>query len=461
MGRRRPWNHSPMNDVSPAHSVRRPNAPEHPVLSGVQLGAFAFLGLSWGAFNIPLQIYLPTFYAATVGLSLKSVGVVFLVARLWGALSDPLVGWASDLTHSRWGRRKPWILGGGLLFLISLLTTFSPPTGVGPGWLLLSLLGLCLGWTATSTPHVAWGGELSAEPRQRARIQAYIQTAASAGIFAVLLLPALLDLTHTGNGRLRVQLMGAFVAVTLAIGLTLIALRFREGAIAPRAPGLPHWRTGARNVLTDRLLWRIVASDFCVTLGQGARGAVFVFFVTQYVRLANPSLLLLLQYAIGIFASPLWAQVSYRLGRARTLIAAELIQVVINLLLLLVSPQRVPLLVALVVAQGLAQGSGNLMLRAMIYDVADRHRESSGAERAGLFSSIFNVTTNAAMALSVGAAFLFLGQYGFHPGGSNDASALRALAVFFALAPALGHLLSAALIMGIPISDRRAAVAAS
>jgi Na+/melibiose symporter-like transporter len=426
------------------------------VLSSIQLAAFALLGVSWGGFNIPLQIYLPTFYATTVGLSLKTVGVVFLTARLWGALCDPLVGWASDHTHSRWGRRKPWILGGGLLFLIGLLTAFSPPSGAGPGWLLLSLLGLCLGWTATSTPHVAWGGELSADPRQRARVQAYIQTAASAGIFAVLLLPALLDLTHSGTGRLRVQLMGAFVAVTLVIGLLLVALRFREQPTAALARGLTHWRTGARNVLTDRLLWRIVASDFCVTLGQGARGAVFVFFVTQYVRLPNPSLFLILQYAIGILASPLWAQISYRLGRARTLVTAELTQVGINLLLLWVTPQRVPLLIALIVAQGLAQGSGNLMLRAMIYDVADRHREMSGTERAGLFSSIFNITTNAAMALSVGAAFLLLGQYGFHPGGANDPSALRALAVFFALAPALGHLLSAALIVGIPIVDRRA-----
>jgi Na+/melibiose symporter-like transporter len=448
-----------MNDLSLVPSVSSPNPPARSVLPGIQLAAFAFLGLSWGGFNIPLQIYLPTFYATTVGLSLKTVGVVFLTARLWGALCDPLVGWASDHTHSRWGRRKPWILGGGLLFLIGLLAAFSPPSGVGPGWLLLSLLGLCLGWTATSTPHVAWGGELSAEPRQRARVQAYIQTAASAGIFAVLLLPALLDLTHTGTARLRVQLMGAFVAVTLTIGLVLIALRFREQPLAARALRRTHWRAGARNVLTDRLLWRIVASDFCVTLGQGSRGAVFVFFVTQYVRLTNPSLFLILQYAIGIFASPLWAQISYRLGRARTFVVAELTQVVINLLLLWVTPQRVPLLIALIVAQGLAQGSGNLMLRAMIYDVADRHREMSGVERAGLFSSIFNITTNAAMALSVGAAFLLLARYGFHPGASNDGSALRALAVFFAVAPALGHLLSAALIAGIPIVDRAPATA--
>jgi glycoside/pentoside/hexuronide:cation symporter, GPH family len=445
-----------MNDPTAAPPVTAPQAATTP-LPGVRLGQFAFLALSCGGFNIPLQIYLPTFYATSVGLSLQSVGIIFLCARLWGAVCDPLVGWASDHTHSQWGRRKPWILCGGLLFVAGLAATFSPPAGAGPAWLLLSLLGLCLGWTATSTPHVAWGGELSCDPRQRARVQAYIQTAASAGIFAVLVLPAMLDLTHTGSVRLRVQLMGAFVAVTLLIGLTLIARGFRDPPSAARSVASVHWRQGARNVLRDRLLWRIVGSDFCVALGQGARGAVFLFFVTQYVRLPNPSLFLILQYAIGIFASPLWAQIAYRLGRARTLIAAELTQVAINLLMLCVTPARVPLLFGLIVAQGLTQGSGNLMLRAMIYDVADRHREVSGTERAGLFSSIFNVTTNAAMALSVGAAFLLLARFGFHAAGANDARALRALAIFFAVAPALGHLLSAALVVGLPITDRRPA----
>ena len=61
------------------------------------------------------------------------------------------------------------------------------------------------------------------------------------------------------------------------------------------------------------------------------------------------------------------------------------------------------------------------------------------------------------MALSVGAAFLLLAQFGFHAAGGNDVRALRALAIFFAVAPALGHLLSAALVVGLPIVDRRPA----
>jgi Na+/melibiose symporter-like transporter len=204
------------------------------------------------------------------------------------------------------------------------------------------------------------------------------------------------------------------------------------------------------------MLWRIIASDFCVALGQGFRGAVLIFFVTRYMGMASPALLLILQYAFGIFASPLWARISYRLGRVRTLIVAEAAQVAINLSLLLLTPDRAWLFILLVVAQGLTQGSGNLMLRAMIYDVADRRREASGVERAGLFSSVFNVTTNAAFAIAVGIALPVIGMLGFDPRSSGDAG-VSGLHLFFAIGPAIGHLLSIAAIWGLALADSKPA----
>lgn len=109
------------------------------------------------------------------------------------------------------------------------------------------------------------------------------------------------------------------------------------------------------------------------------------------------------------------ARISYRLERLRTLILAESLQVGINLGALLLAPDPVWLFVVLLVARGLTQGSGNLMLRSMIYDVADRHHNASGIERAGLFSSIFKVTTNTALAIAVGTALPLIGWLGFDP----------------------------------------------
>ncbi|KFG88351.1 Na+/melibiose symporter-like transporter [Sphingobium herbicidovorans NBRC 16415] len=410
-------------------------------VSGPRLAAFSVTSIATGGFNIPLQTYLPAFYATAIGMDLATVGLVFMISRLWSAAADPLVGWASDHSRTRIGRRKPWILGGGLLFLLSLYAVFSPPAGASPlylgGWLLL----LCLGWTATSTPLYAWGGEMASSPIERARIQAYIQTGSSIGIFLVLVLPALLDATGRGNPEIRVGSMGALVAVVLAAGILLIAILFREPPVADRPSASVNWRQGLIAMLRDASLWRIVASDFFVALGQGFRTAIFLFFVTRYMGMASPALLLMLQYAFGIFAAPLWARISYRFGRLRTLVMAEAVQVVINLMVLFLTPDRMWLFIVLIVGQGLTQGSGNLMLRSMIYDVADRHRETSGVERAGLFSSVFNVTTNAAYALAVGIALPVVGLLGFDP-RSSGTDGLAGMHLFFAIGPAFGHFMS-------------------
>jgi Na+/melibiose symporter-like transporter len=122
---------------------------------------------------------------------------------------------------------------------------------------------------------------------------------------------------------------------------------------------------------------------------------------------------------------------------------------------LLLSPGQVWPLVALTVIQGLSQGSGNLMLRAIVADVADLHRLETGEERSGFLFSIFNVTTNAAMAIALGVAFPVLAWLGFSPTGHNSPAALGSLHIFFAIGPALGHSLSALLIWRFPLDEAR------
>jgi len=93
-------------DTSARSRVGRPSAGT--------LIAFASLGVPLAAVFLPLGVYLPPFYAQTLGLGLGTVGLVFMLSRLWNALCDPLIGILSDHTRSRFGRRKPWIAAGAL-----------------------------------------------------------------------------------------------------------------------------------------------------------------------------------------------------------------------------------------------------------------------------------------------------------------------------------------------------------
>jgi Na+/melibiose symporter-like transporter len=201
----------------------------------------------------------------------------------------------------------------------------------------------------------------------------------------------------------------------------------------------------------------VLLSDFAVTVGQSTRGGLIVFFVTFYMGLPHwASGLFLFQFIFGVIAGPIWAEIGYRIGKARAAVAGELAQVAINLGLLFVVPGQLGPLLALTVAQGLAQGSGNLMLRSMVADVADEHRLRTGEDRSALFFSTFSLSSKAGMAVAVGIALPLVGWLGFDPtAASNTPEALRGLLWVFALGPAITHLISATLIHGFPLHEAR------
>ena len=59
--------------------------------------------------SLPLLTYLPNYYGSDVGISLAAIGTVWLVARIFDAFTDPLIGYLGDRTKTRWGRRRVWI----------------------------------------------------------------------------------------------------------------------------------------------------------------------------------------------------------------------------------------------------------------------------------------------------------------------------------------------------------------
>ena len=79
-----------------------------------QLIAFGLGGLiPIALFNIVLQL-VPLLGNISLGLSAAWLGAILVLPRLWEALSDPVVGHLSDNAHTRWGRRRPFILIGGV-----------------------------------------------------------------------------------------------------------------------------------------------------------------------------------------------------------------------------------------------------------------------------------------------------------------------------------------------------------
>lgn len=418
-----------------------------------QLVRFSAIAVPVAGAMMPVAVYLPPIFARDFGLSLGTIGLIFLLGRLWDAIADPLVGSLSDRTRTRFGRRKPWIAAGGLVFTIAAFFLFFPVAEVTPLYLGIVLAIFYLGWTAIQIPFLAWSGEVTGQYHQRTRIATYQTVVTAAALFLTLLLPTIADQIRPADGRLQMTLMGTLVLLTTIPAIVLSLTSLPEQPSPVRIEKLPLSAT-IRAVFANSLLLRVLASDFAVSLGQAIRSSLIVFFVSFYMGRPDWAAgLFLFQFVFGIAAGPIWLKIGLRYGKHRTAVLGELAQVIVNLSLMLMSPDAFPLLLVLTLAQGLAQGSGNLMLRAIVADVADKHRLETGEERTGLYYSVFSLSGKAAGAVAIGVTLPLIGWLGFDPKGTNSPEALTSLLFVFALGPAIAHALSAALIVGFPLDE--------
>ncbi len=144
-------------------------------LSAVKVVAYASLGFAAKALTLPLISYLPPAFAQATGLSLATLGVVFMVARLWDIAMDPVAGYLIDRFDPPLGPRKFWLLVALPLMLVTIPPLFAPRLfglegQVGLVIVIFLLLLFYFGWTLLSVGQYAWLVDLAPDFRSRTRL---------------------------------------------------------------------------------------------------------------------------------------------------------------------------------------------------------------------------------------------------------------------------------------------------
>ena len=107
----------------------------------------------------PLTI-LQGIYAKYFGLSLASIASVLLIARLFDAISDPMIGFLSDRFYARSGSRKQFVVCGGVLLILACYFLYVPPVDVSSVYFLGWFLAFYFAFTMFEIPHLAWASDL-------------------------------------------------------------------------------------------------------------------------------------------------------------------------------------------------------------------------------------------------------------------------------------------------------------
>jgi glycoside/pentoside/hexuronide:cation symporter, GPH family len=431
-------------------------APAKP-LSTARLAAFAAPCVPIAALGVPITLYVPQFYAGPMGLGLGTVGAIFMLARLWDGISDPLMGWISDRFPSRWGRRRHWVAIATPIVCLAAWFLFLPQAPVSPGYLLGWLFVLYLGWTMLTIPHMSWGAELSGEYHQRSRIHAFREAGEIIGVPLLLAAPALIE--QFGGQDLeahRVAAMGLFVIVLLPVAVA-VNLRFVQEVAAPPQPKLP-LRQAITALVGNRPLRTLVLADAISGASGAAVGALFLYVATEVWGLGHAaSLLMLVYFFAGLGFVPLVVRASYRFGKHRTLIGCCAFYVVTPPLSLLVPHGNFAAAAGLMVLLGVNVGGAGVLFRSIMADVADVDELATGQKRTGLLYAFMALTRKGSSAVAVGLTFWALQFVAFQPSGQNEPAAVGGLAMLFAALPMICNAAVIALMWRFPIGPAKQA----
>ncbi len=424
------------------------------------LVAYALPAIALAMPTIPAYVYLPTFYAETLGLGLTATGAVLLMARMLDVFTDPLVGVISDRFPTRWGRRKPWILLGGVLAALALVQLFQPPAEVTTAHLLVWSIVLYLGWTLVAVPYTAWGAELSDDYDERARITGAREAAMIVGIIGASSMPAVV----TAMGYDQQQGLATVAWLAIAIGVPSIAFllwRVRETVHAPARPRNPvGMMTASREILRNKPFVRLLSAWFINGLANGLPAVLFLLYLQHGLGAGEVAqgVLILAYFVSGVAAIPLWLKLSTRIGKHRAWCAAMILACLAFVWVPLLGEGDLVAFFVICVVTGMALGADLALPPAMQADVVDLDSLRTGKRRAGVFFALWSMATKFALAGAVGLAFPVLDLLGFEAGGVNGPTAILALAILYAGVPTVLKIIAIAVMWNHPITAKRQAV---
>ena len=265
-----------------------------------------------------LGFYLFPFFTCAAGLPAFIAGSLLTVIKIWDAINDPLIGWMSDHTRSRWGPRIPWMLGAALPLGISLAAMWWVPEGNDLQrtlyYIVMAIL-LMTAYTSVNLPYAALSTELTSDTAIRTRLNAARFTGSIlAGLSGLIV--ASLVLSDGAEGYLRMGRITGTIASLATLACCWGLAPFAKRAQRPRNQAEPILDQLRRIRANPRFLM-VLGLYLALWFGLQLMQVVALIWLVQVVHVPpNLSTWILLPFQLSALAGlQLWSLLSNRRGR--------------------------------------------------------------------------------------------------------------------------------------------------
>jgi len=380
------------------------------------------------------------FYNQVLGLSGSLTGLAVLIAIIFDAISDPIMGSISDRFVSKLGRRHPFMFAAPFPTVIAIYLMFFPPIGLSEyglfGWLIFSTILLRLSITLFAVPHLALGAELSDDYFERSRVMSYNNLLGYMGVIIMHIFVWFLVFPFFAGEKIGQLYQESYTPIAI-FSMVLISLCILSSAYFTK-DRIPYLKQPSRNesrvkiidlfkdiigAISNRNYARLLAGLFFLSMLIGTHETLAIYMGTFFWELSPLQIGWLIinniiGYAFGFIAT---AKLHQRFDKPIVIVASVIGLTIFwsasaNIALLGFAPERGSweIVFMIIFLGSIASASGSILhisVMSALADIADEHELNTGIRQEGVFyaaRSFFSKTSNGIGHVIAGVALDFI-----------------------------------------------------
>lgn len=377
-------------------------------------------------FVVVKQLLVLAFLTNFLGVPIATAGVITTVILIFDMITDPLVGYFSDRTSGRMGRRAPWLLAGAVVMAAGMIGIFAVPDGLSISgntyWVAAFFVIATIGFTMVAIPYGAMAGEMTQDPKERSGMTAWRMAFASIGI---LIGGALIPII-AGDSK------AGFVKAAIYVAPLMIGAIWLSVFLTRKAPRIDQPSTNSiwamlGLVFSNRAFSILVCLYGVMTLAIALITAGLPFAALYLIADSGGSMLSGAASALGvlslmfacfvvgsILSQAFWVMLSNRLGKLGALVVGLCLYILLLFALFQALPStNVTAIGGLFVLAGMTNGSYQQIPWAIYPDLMDVTRDQTGQAIEGAFSAVWLFGQKIANAIAPLVLATILGAYGW------------------------------------------------
>ena len=412
--------------------------------------AFSFVGL-----------YLFPYLAHKTAVGVGLAATVLLVGKVWDAVTDPLIGALSDRTHSRWGRRRPWLLWGAVPFGLTFIAIWLLPIEFSKwdAFAYASLVYLlhATAYTCVAVPHASLTPELTHDYDARTGLTSYRMAFSILGVMLGSVLPPWLvggvQGRWTQAGFVRAA---AICSVAMITGPLVVFFGCRERH-PERVVRRVSMLEGFRLVLHNRPFFLALSMYLAAWVALSMTTGMFVIYFNAWLHYAHVlEYVLLATFITAAVMLPVWVRVSARFGKRAAYIAGMCAYSAVCFATLALRPTAPEFVWVFAVAAGVGISAIYVLPWSIVPDCIEYDELKTGMRREGTFYGFVTFAQKLAAAAGIFLVGVQLGLLNYNPDAPRPrAAVLWAIRLLFGPVPACVVLLGILAAFFYPISKKR------